>query len=177
MSHMKNLTPLVTAARNFFDNFPRVPKGTLQPFVPFLAWYVLLQGVIQIINGFRGVSWGLHYGSLPRMFATLIDINPLYFLIGGVLTIAAGALYLTAFPKLSQVETRHEGWEKWVLAAVVLTVARLYEMLFTGGSAGWFLISALIGWYLIFEFERAIGRPAAAKKSTTSKRTKKSSKK
>lgn len=173
---MKQLTPLIAKVREFYASFPRIPGNMLKPFVPFLSWYMLLQGVIQIISGFRGVSWGLHYGSLPRMFATLVDVNPSYFFIGGVLTIIAGALYLMAFPKMSQANTRYQGWEKWVLAAGALTITRLYETIFTSGSIIWFLIGTAIGWYFIFEFEQYL-KPSKPAKKTTKKPAKKSARK
>jgi hypothetical protein len=169
---MKQLDSLIPTVRKFFEPFPRIPSNLLKPVVPFLAWYVLLQGFIQLTGGVRGVISSLNYGRLPRMFTNLLDIHPTFFLIGGLLTAVAGVLYLMAFPKLSEKTNRYQGWRQWVLAALALTVTRLYEIFFTNGSAFIFLVSTLLGWYLIFEFERIIQQQAAVKKSKPKRKSK-----
>ncbi len=178
---MKQLTPLLNTLREFFAQFPHLPNGVLKPFVPFLSWYMLLQGIAQLVGGFQHISVGMQTNHFYRMFSSLIDTNPLFFLIGGILTVIAGGLYLMAFPKLSQENTRGEGWQQWALAAAVLTLARLFETIFTGGSVVWSLLTLTVGWYFIFEFENVIGVKKASSKSSkpSAKRSKrkKSSKK
>src|SRR5690606_7230212 len=136
----------------FFAPLPHIPADILRPIVPFLPWYVLLRGLLTIIEGFRDVSAGLHYGSLPRMFTTLLDVHPSIFFIAGILSIAAGVLYVMTFSPLVETARRRAGFERWVTAALILTLAQLIEVIFMGHSPFGFLISTAVGWYLIFEF-------------------------
>jgi hypothetical protein len=147
-----NISIFISTVRKFFAPLPHIPQDILRPFVPFLSWYVLLRGLLKIIDGFRDVSAGLHYGSLPRMFTTLLDVHPGFFLLAGILSVIAGVLYVMTFAPLAEESRRRAGFERWVTAALILTVAKLIEVIFIGQSSVGFLISTVVGWYLIFEF-------------------------
>lgn len=153
---MNALTPLIDSLRKLFAPFPHLPKGSLQAFVPFLSWYVLLRGLFKVIDGIRSISKAWDYSRMPKIFTTLLDVDPTWLVIGGLLSIAAGVLYFKAFTPLADGKTRWNGWQNWAVAALVLTLVGFYEALFLRHSLFLFLFSSVIGWYLIFEFELAI---------------------
>lgn len=166
-----NIPTLIPIVRKFFAPLPHIPQDILRPFVPFLSWYVLLRGLLKIIDGFRDISTGMHYGSLPRMFTTLMDVHPAVFLSAGILGITAGVLYVMTFAPLAEESRRRTGFERWVTAAVVLTVAELIQTIFIGQSSLGFLLSTAVGWYLLFEFGALLAPTVRASHSKASQST------
>lgn len=156
MSPMTLVSSFVALLKKLFAPFPHLPTGALRPFVPFLCWYVFLRGLFKLLDGLHLISWGFHYGSLPRMFVSFLNIHPIFFLIGGVATIVAAILYWQAFPALAEPARRRQGWQQWTTAAVLTMFINLYKAIFMGQSFVWLIISALVGWYLILEFGRMI---------------------
>lgn len=167
---MSFFSSLIVALRKLLTPLPHLPLQLLKPLVPFLSWYIFLRGLFAIIGGLQSISWGFRYNSLPAMFVTLLDINPTFFVVGGVIGIIAGGLYLKAFPALAEPSRRHQGWQQWTMATAVITMVHLYETLFLAHSFFWLIISTLISWYLIFEFEKAIGSTATPAKKKPSAR-------
>lgn len=150
----QRLVSLIELFRKFFAPLPHLPKKILRPIVPYLSWYVFLRGLAQIITGFRDIAWGLHYRNLPYILATLINVPPFYYILGGVMSIAIGVFYLKTFVPLADVRRRALGWQAWATAAAALTVLKIYDVVFIHRSTLWFFITFAIGWYLIFEFEQ-----------------------
>ncbi|HCR81261.1 MAG: hypothetical protein UY13_C0002G0225 [Candidatus Pacebacteria bacterium GW2011_GWB1_47_8] len=164
------LTALVTVLRNFLAPLPHLPTKILRPLVPYLSWYVFLRGLVQVITGLRDISWGLRYRTLPYILATLINVPPWLYVLAGALSIAVGVLYFKAFAPLADERRRASGWQAWATAAAALTLVKLYNVILIHHSVLWFTLTFLVGWYLIFQFERVINPKTTANHQRSSRR-------
>ena len=170
MALMQWLTWLITIFRSLFSPLPHIPKKILRPLMQYVSWYVFLRGLAQIITGLRDISWGLHYRNLPYILATLINVSPIYYILGGIAGVVIGVFYLKTFFPLIDERRRALGWHQWTLAAAALTALKIYETTFIHRSFLWFLIPFCIGWYLIFEFERVMKSTESAKNTVRPKK-------
>lgn len=163
----------VKALKKFFIPFPHLSHSTIKLFIPILPWYLFLRGLIKIIQGLRSISGSFQFGSLPKMFSTLIDINPFYLFWDGILNVLVGVLYFNAFTALSQKNNKKIGWISWFQASALLAAVRFYEVIFHQSSVFWTVIFTIIGWYGIFEFERFFSASSTKKNIEKEKKPKK----
>ncbi|NCN45482.1 MAG: hypothetical protein COU63_02845 [Candidatus Pacebacteria bacterium CG10_big_fil_rev_8_21_14_0_10_36_11] len=156
--------------KKFFAPFPHFPKKLLSTFIPLIPWYLFLRGLVKIVQGLRSLSGSFQFGSLPKVFSHLLDINPIYLFWDGIFNLLVGILYFSAFTGLAQKKTQTKGWQNWFQASVALAGIRLYAIIFHQTSVFWSLTLTLIGWYLIFEFERVFDEKTITKKSSPIKK-------
>jgi hypothetical protein len=167
---MKALAAVVTWLKKLYSAVPHLPVSLLKPFVPFVSWYVFLRGLFKIIGGLRSISWGLHSSRLPRLFTSLLDVHPAFYIVGGLVAIVAGVLYLKAYPALAQPARRGSGWQQWAQGAALLTLLRVYETVFLSQSLFWLLVQTAVGWYFIFEFGRVMSGQSVIARGSRAKK-------
>jgi hypothetical protein len=154
---------LIKNLEKFFSSFPHIPQKTLKIFLPIIPWYLFLKGLISIINGLRSLSGSFQFGSLPRIFSKLMDINPVFLFWNGILLLFIGFLYMSAFTGLAQKKTQYAGWQNWFQAAVLISIIRLSQIVFQQTQVLWLIFVTFLSWYLIFEFKKLYDSPKPKK--------------
>lgn len=145
---------LIKSLEKFFKPLPHLPNKLKTFFLPIIPWYLFVRGLMEIISGLRSLSASFQFSALPKIFSRFLEVNPAFLFWQGIIILLAGILYFVAFTNLAQTKTQYLGWKNWLLAATLTTMIRLYQVIFNHGAIIWLVAGTLVGWFLIFEFQK-----------------------
>lgn len=142
---------LVAKVEEPFVKLPHLPQGLINFLVAIAPWLVGLGGLFAL---FGGISSILGSNSLAMMgwVTPLIQINPAYFILSGIVSILVGVLELLAFSPLR--EKKLEGWMYLFWASVLGIVQSLIGLAFGFSNIIGLVIGTLIGFYILFELKK-----------------------
>lgn len=142
---------LVVKVEEPFKKVPHLPQGIVDFLVTIAPWLVGLSGLVSLFGGISSIlnsnnfaTWGL--------VAPLIQINPMYFILTGIVSILMGVLYLMAFSPLRQ--RALEGWMYLFWGLVLGIVQSLIGIAFNFGNVVGLVVGTLIGLYILFEIKK-----------------------
>lgn len=142
---------LVAQIEEPFRKLPHLPQGLVNFLVSIAPWLVglgglfsLFGGISSILNSSNSAMWG--------WVAPLVQINPTYFILTGIVSILMGILYLLAFAPLRRREI--EGWLFMFWAAILGIVQSLIGVAFAFTNIVGVVIMTLIGFYILFELKK-----------------------
>ncbi len=164
----KNIKDLANKGVPLFKELPHLPQKWVEGIVKVLPILVLIGGIFSIINALQNIfifnrtqSWIMH----------LAQVNRSYYYVSGIFTALMGILYLMAYKALKNKE--YEGWLLLFLAALLSLVQSIVILILGWGGIFGLIISAAIGFYLLYEIRPEFIK-VEKKKTTSSKKTKKS---
>lgn len=134
-----------------FKKLPHLPEGLVDFFATVAPWLVGLGGLLNIVSGLASI---LNSGNMG-MFgwaAPLVQLNPAYFIITGVVQIITGVISLAAFNPLRERQLR--GWMLIFWTTILGLVHSIIGIAFGYSNIVGLVIGALIGFYILFEMKR-----------------------
>lgn len=129
---------LIKYLDDLFQKAPKLPENLRAGLVKIVPWLALLGGIFGIIGGIRLLQFS------PAVMLPGMGWGFSYFIIG-IAQVAASALLLIAYPKLSKKE--YKGWE-FVFWAACINVIPAVLFLYVGAIFG-----MIIGFYLLFQIK------------------------
>lgn len=142
---------LVAKVEEPFAKLPHLPQGVINFLVTVAPWLVglgglfsLLGGISSILNSNNMAMWG--------WVSPLIQVNPTYFILTGIVSILVGILELLAFSPLRRQEL--EGWMYLFWATMLGIVQSIIGIAFGFGNIVGIVIGTLIGFYILFEVKK-----------------------
>lgn len=134
-----------------FKKVPHLPQGLVNFFVSVAPWLVGLGGLLNIVGGLSSI---LNSGNMGMYgwAAPLVQVNPAYFIIMGVLQIIVGVISLAAFNPLR--EKMLKGWMLIFWTTILGLVQSIVGLAFGYSNIVGLIIGALIGFYILFEMKR-----------------------
>lgn len=141
----------ISKLEDVFKNAPHLPKSWVKFLVKIVPWLALLGGIANILGGLSTLSYARRGGAMFELIAGFANIHPAYFVISGLLSIAAGGLVLMAFSRLR--EKLLTGWVLLFWSSILGIGQSLLSLFFAYGSVIGMAIGVLISWYLLFEIK------------------------
>ncbi|MFC1653509.1 hypothetical protein ACFL1M_01530 [Patescibacteria group bacterium] len=151
---MKQLTGkkamvLVKKIEGPFKGLPHLPKGLVDFLVSVAPWFVGLAGLMGVWGGLSSLFWSGRRGLMWEYVERFSGISNTYFVLTAVISILSGVLMLMAFSHLKNMKL--EGWMLLFWANVLAILQSVLGIVFAYGGIVGTLLSALFGFYFLFE--------------------------
>lgn len=157
---------------SLFAKFPHLPKNWVEFFAKIMPYLILIAGVSSI---FAGLQNFFTFTPLHRWTMGLIKLNRSFYYVNGLFEIVTGVLYLLAYDGLKKKNL--DGWLILFWTTVLGVLRSAVSLFFGWNSIFGLLLSALIGFWFIYEMrseylpKTTVAKKSPAKKTTTKKKS------
>lgn len=163
----KNVKDLAEKGVSLFKELPHLPKKWIETIVKILPYLVLIGGIFSIISALQNI---FVFNRTQSWIMQWAQINRAYYYVSGIFTALMGLLYLVAYKPLKN--KSYDGWLLLFLVAILSVIQSVVLLILGWGGIFGLLISAAIGFYLLYEIRPEFIK-IEKKKTTSSKKTKK----
>lgn len=134
-----------------FQKAPHLPQGILDFLVGIAHWLVGLGGALTLLGALQTLMVAIGISQAGHFFDLFVVINPVYWWISSLISLASGALMLMAFKPLQNRE--FTGWMYLFWVQMLMIAEMLVGVIFVGSSIVGLVIGTLIGLYMLYEFK------------------------
>lgn len=155
-SPLNNLTnkqaqSLIKPLEKSFKSLPHLPRGIVDFIVGITPWLVLLGGVFSVLGAVSLLLSSFTTSTFMGQFMRYYQYSRSYFLVSSISELIMGGLLLLAFKPLQN--RKIAGWMLLFWVNVVSLVHQGFTLFMGYHSILGFVISAVIGFYLLFELK------------------------
>jgi hypothetical protein len=143
-----------------FAQLPHLPKGIINFLATIAPYLSLLGAILGIVSAFSFLSAAMNPGVVSSVVAELTNINPAYYIISAVLTLASSVIMIGAFNLLRRRD--YKGWLHMFWSDIIGVIQMIVGIILAGGSPISAAISIVIMFYILFEMRTAYTNKVAA---------------
>jgi len=136
-----------------FKGLPHLPKGIVDFIVSVSAWLALIGGIFGIYGGLTGLFCSQRSGAMWQYVRAYSGVGSGYFIATAIISLLTGALMLMAFSPLKN--RKLNGWMFLFWANILGLIQSVVSMVFGYGGIMGVLLSAVIGFYVLFEIKKS----------------------
>ena len=136
-----------------FKGLPHLPKGIIDFIVSISPWLAGLGGIGSIYGGLTGLVFSQRRAGMWQYVRAYSGIGNGYFIATAIFSLLTGALMLMAFTPLKN--RKLTGWMYLFWVNILGIIQSLMSMVFGYGGLMGVLLSAAVGFYILFEVKKS----------------------
>jgi hypothetical protein len=138
-----------------FKKAPHLPESVTEFLVKITPYLAIIGGVLTVLGALQTLSIPMGWSTTSRFLQMFGVVNPVYWWIIGLISLASGALLIMAYQPLK--DRKFAGWMYMFWLEVLSIIQMLVGVVMVGTSVVGAVLAILIGFYILYEVKPHYG--------------------